>query len=55
MARNWKLIKNSINFGEPDKSIKALLIGNTEVEDQNIMTEEFNVYFSSIAESCPLC
>ena len=26
MARTWKLIKNEINFGEPNKSIKALYL-----------------------------
>ena len=50
MAITGKLIKKAINFGEANKSIKALLIDNTEVEDQNIMAEEFNVYFTSNAE-----
>jgi len=44
----WKVFGSILNNKKKSKSINRIKVNNIELTDQNVITEEFNKYFSTI-------
>ena len=44
----WKVFGSILNNKKKSKPINKIKVNNIEVTDQNVITEEFNKYFSTI-------